>query len=327
MIKPLKIKSFADYAFAFLIITGMAAILLYPKAAPSFSEGIKLWYACVMPSLFPYMFLTALLSETNAAGKFAVRLSPLSEKVFNLNGSALYAFFLSLISGYPVGAKTVADLRVKGYLSKSETVRAAALASTASPVFLIVSVGSIAFNSPTFGVLLFIAHFISAIITGVIFSFYKREDKPRKSALISANKSANLLYESAEKSALSVITVGGIIAIFYLLTDVLFSTGIFNPAAALLTRIFGDENIGKGVLFAFLECTKGLKTISVAGINFFTLPISAAICGFGGISVIAQSMAFLKSAKIKTATFVLIKLLAAGVNFVIGLLLSLCFFL
>ena len=316
-----------EYAFAFLIILGMAAILFYPSSASSFSDGIKLWYACVLPSLFPYMFLTAMLSENKAAGKLAVKLSPVSEKVFRVNGTALYAFFLSIVSGYPVGAKTVADLSKKGYLKKSETVRAAALCSTASPVFLLVSIGSIAFKNPFFGVLIFLTHFISALTLGVIFSFYKRSDPPEKPTYISVNRSANLLYESAEKSALTVFALGGIIAFFYLLTDILFATGVLSPVSSLLTRVLGNENLGNGILFSLFECTKGLKTISLSGINFLTLPVCSAICGFGGISVIAQSMAFLKTAKIKTATFVLIKLAAAAVNFIIGLIFALLFFL
>ena len=327
MLKKSVIKnSFIDYAFALFILLCMAALIIYPAAASTFTDGIKLWFAYVLPSLFPYMFLTSLLSETKAAGKFAVRLSPLSEKVFNLNGCSLYAFILSLISGYPVGAKTVADLSLKGYLSKAETVRAAALSSTASPVFTIVSIGSIAFNDAFFGVMLFLTHFISALIVGVAFSFYKRKEKPKKPDLISAKKSVNLLYESAEKSAVGVITVGGIIAVFYLFTDILFATGLLSPAASGLTGLFGDENIGKGVVFSVFECTKGLKEISLSGINFISLPISAAIIGFGGISVIVQSMAFLRSAKIKTAAFVLTKLFAAAINFIVGLFFSLLFF-
>ena len=320
-------KSLTDYAFAVFILFCMAAILFFKSAAASFTEGIKLWFACILPSLFPYMFFSAMLSETKAAHKIAARLSPLSEKIFNVNGCVLYAFFLSLISGYPIGAKTVSDLSKNGAIGKSETVRAATLCSTASPVFLIVSIGSIAFNSVFFGVLLFTTHLISAIISGVIFSFYRRKDRPEKPSPVLFSRSTNLLYESAEKSAVGVITVGGIIAVFYTFTDILFSSGVLSPAASGLTGLFGDENIGNGVAFSLFECTKGLKTISLSGINFFTLPLCAAVCGFGGVSVIAQSMAFLKSAKIKTAVFISIKLFAAAINFVIGLLVSLLFFL
>ncbi|MBO5714163.1 MAG: hypothetical protein J6R83_01920, partial [Clostridia bacterium] len=76
----------------------------------------------------------------------------------------------------------------------------------------------------------------------------------------------------------------------------------------------------------FFEITKGLKTVSNGGITLLSLPVSAFICGFGGISVIAQSVAFLKKAKIKTAPFVLAKTLSAIFSFIIGLVFSLVFF-
>lgn len=326
MTKTARVNSRKDYILAAIIVSGLAAVLFYPDSSASFTDGLKLWFACVLPSLFPYMFLSAVLSEIPAAGKTALKLSPVSEKVFKINGCAVYAFFLSVISGYPIGAKTVSDLRLKGLLNETEAVRAAALCSTSSPVFLIVSVGGIAFKSTVFGVALFITHILSALTVGVLFSFYKRKVKPEKPSPVFTERSANVLYYCAEKSVISVLVVGGLIAFFYLLTDVLFSAGIFTPAVKLFSAVFKDGNVGKGVVFSVFECTKGLKTISLSGIKLLTLPLCAAVCGFGGFSVILQSVAFLKNAKIKVAAFLFSKLLAAAVNFVFGCALSLIFF-
>lgn len=326
MTKTARVNSRKDYILAAIIVSGLAAVLFYPDSASSFTEGLKLWFACVLPSLFPYMFLSAMLSEIPAAGKVSIKLSPVSEKVFKINGYAVYAFFLSVVSGYPIGAKTVSDLRVKGLLSETEAVRAAALCSTSSPVFLIASVGGIAFKSTLFGVALFITHILSAFSVGVLFSFYKKKDKPQKPYFVFTEKPQNALYECAEKSVISVLVVGGLIAFFYLFTDVLFSLGIFTPAVKLLSTVFKDGNVGKGVVFSVFECTKGLKNISLSGINFLTLPLCAAVCGFGGLSVILQSVAFLKTAKIKVAAFLVSKLIAAAINFAFGCVLSVILF-
>lgn len=308
-------------AFSALIVAAVS-LIFFGGTARSFKEGLNLFYACVLPTLFPYLFITAAISENPTAGKLFYKLSPISEKLFKVNGSGLYAFFLSLISGYPIGAKTVADLYKSGALTDAEGTRAAALCSTASPVFIIVSVGKVMFNSLNFGLLLYFTHVLSAVTVGNFFSLYKRKEAPSKTDFIATKKSANFLYECAEKSVITVLIVGGLIAIFYLVTDV--AAIALSPVVSGLTSAFG-ENMGKGVFFAVFECTKGLKYVSGGGINFLTLPVCAAACGFGGLSVMVQSLAFLKTAKIKTATFVFAKLLTSAVNFVLGLVFSLIF--
>ena len=83
--------------------------------------------------------------------------------------------------------------------------------------------------------------------------------------------------------------------------------------------------MAKGIVLGTLECTGGLKTLSTLGISTLSLPICALTCGFGGLSVIMQSVAYLKKAKIKTAPFIFSKLLSAVVNFIYALIASFIF--
>ena len=127
-------------------------------------------------------------------------------------------------------------------------------------------------------------------------------------------------------AVLSSLFVGAMITLFYTLTEVLITLKILSPITFLLEKIFNNQNLASGITLGFFEITKGLKTVSTGGITLLTLPVSAFICGFGGISVIAQSIAFLKKAKIKTAPFVLAKTIAAVISFIIGLIFSFIFF-
>lgn len=304
-------------------LLGFAVILCADKRYSSAVLcGINLWAATVLPALFPYFFITAILSALNFTSKIANAASPLTKRLFNTGGLVGYAFLMSVISGYPVGAKIVADLKGNGLLTDAESTRAAAFCSTPSPMFLIGCVGNIMFDDFKFGLFLFATCFLSACIVGIIFSFYKRNEKPATVPLPQNKNADNLLYESVYSAVISVLTVGGLITIFYILTEVLLSLRILSPLCKLVSLIFGDENIGTGIITGIFECTKGIKKISESGINFFTLPITAAICGFGGLSVIAQSTAYLKKAKIKTAAFIYAKLLTAVICFILGMLFS-----
>lgn len=308
---------------AFILLIGAAvAVSLSGNSQRAVKDGIALWAATVLPALFPYLFITSLLSSLNITGKIACAASPFTEKAFGVNGHCGYALFLSLTCGYPVGAKCVSDLKLRGLIGDAESVRAAALCSSSSPVFLIASVGNLTFNSPLFGLLLYLTHFLSVLIVGVVFSFYKRDEKPAAVIPASLSSSDNPLYDGAYSAVISVLVVGGIITIFYLLTEMLGGVGIMRILNGFFGLFTDDAAICDGLSNGLFECTKGLKLLARGGVSPFALPVAAAICGAGGLSVIMQSLAYLNRAKIKTAPFLLSKTLAAVVNFIFGLIIS-----
>ncbi len=179
------------------------------------------------------------------------------------------------------------------------------------------------FNDKKFGITLFLCHTLAVFINGFIFSFYKRKEKiTEQNLLISKNQVDNLLYESVYSAVISILVVGGLITIFYTLTRVLNQLNVFAPLVKFLNIITKDENLSNGLVFGFFECTQGLKELSKSGVCFLSLPITLFICGFGGVSVIAQSLSFLKNAKIKTAPFLFSKVTSAVIGFLIGVIVS-----
>ena len=310
----------------FILLIALSILLAFGKGySYAVTEGLRLWIACVLPALFPYFFITAVLSSLGVTDKIGTAAAPITKRLFNCGGITGYAFFMSLISGYPVGAKMVSDMKLNGLISDSESVRAAAFCSTSSPMFLIASVGNLMFKSPLFGLLLFISNVVSAILVGVIFSFYKRKEQPSEKIAPAAKNTDNVLYESVYSAVISVLVVGGLITIFYLLTEILSSLNVLTPFSNILSQIFSSEAKGNATCYGFFECTRGLKILAQEKISLFTLPIAAAMCSFGGLSVIMQSVAYLKKAKIKTALFLLSKILSAAFGFLSGLLLSAVF--
>lgn len=320
-----KTENLKELAAFILLIAAAFIIALSGDSQSVVKDGIMLWAAVVLPALFPYLVITRIASSLKITGKISGAISPFCEKVFNVNGNCGYALFLSLTSGYPVGAKCVSDLKANGFIGDAESVRAAALCSSSSPVFIIGSVGNLTFNSPLFGLLLFITHLLSVLTVGFVFSFYKRRERPEKTKKTAPVGADNILYESVYSAVISVLVVGGIITVFYLFTEILKNLG----AMQLLSGFFGlfteNEAVSTGIANGLFECTKGLKILAGGGISLYTLPVAAGLCGFGGLSVIMQSVAYLKKAKIKAAPFVLSKALAAVVNFCIGLILSVLF--
>ena len=322
-----RLSKFVDTALFFLLLCLSVVLCFNKDLSTACIDGIKLWFLCVLPSVFPYFFITTILSNLSLTSKLAKKLSPFTERLFNTSGITGYAYFVSLLSGYPVGAKTVADLREKNFIGEAEAVRASAFCSSSSPMFLISSVGSIMFSNAKFGLILFLVHFLSTILIGIIFSFYKRSEKPLSKYQISPSNSLDFsLYETTYSAVISVLVVGGLITVFYMLIEVLLSLNLLSPLFFLLEKIVKNGTVSKSIVFGILETTRGYKTLSTLSISFLTLPVCAFFCGFGGFSVIAQSVAYLKKAKIKTAPFILAKVLQAVLSFVLGFVFALIFF-
>ena len=99
--------------------------------------GLKLWANNVVPSLFPFFIATNLLSHTNIINFISKKCNCIMSPLFNVPGESAYAFILGLISGYPVGAKIVTDLRNRNLCSKDEGERMLAFTNNSGPLFII----------------------------------------------------------------------------------------------------------------------------------------------------------------------------------------------
>ncbi len=325
MDKKVKYSLYAKEFFILSLIIFFAFSLLTNTAfAKSSYQGLLLFACTVLPSLFPYFVITAIASKLNLTKKIANFFSPFSKKIFAVNGNVFFAFLISVISGYPVGAKLVADLKSQNIIDEKQAVRGSYMCSSASPMFLISTVGGVMFNDLFFGLLLFLTQLLSVVILSFIFSFIKR-DKIIYESPFTLTKNDDLFYQAVYNSVLSVLTVGGIIVLFYILTDVLAYYKILSPASRLLEKIFHDKNVADGLCFGIFECTKGLKCIAKSSVTLFTLPLCAFLTTFSGLSIIMQCVCHLKSAKIKIAPFIFCKILGAILSFLIGLLFSFIF--
>ena len=309
------------FLFALLVCLGVA-LVVGGGFKDAVTEGLSIWAFSVLPSLFPYTVISISLSKLGVTTLICNKFTPITKRIFNTSGVTAYAYFISLLAGYPMGAKTVADLKENGYLTDAEAQRAVAFCSTSSPMFLISTVGGICFGSIKFGFLLFLTQVISSLVLGVVFSFYKRKDKPRTRS-VPYKSCDNLFYESVFSAITSMLTVGGTITFFSVVSKVLTHFNVLAPAVYPLGKLLGSYTLANGFVVGLLECSNGLTVLGSCGIGFLSLPIACFICGFGGISIIMQSLTYIKSAKIKTAPFLLAKVGQAVLSFLLGLIFNL----
>lgn len=307
-------KKIKEY-FALFAIFLIVFLLIYDAKYYSNKafEGFLTWFTYVLPSLFPFFFLSVILSKTKSLAKLSLKFGIIYQKAYNIPKISAYAILLSYISGYPIGAKITQTLYENGYLDSNSALSVSLLASTSGPIFIIGTVGGLILKNTQFGVVIYFSHIISSLIVGLIF---KNKDNKIIDGIIEQN-SDNLLSDAIYQSVLSILMVGGYIALSYVFVGVIEKTKVLSLISNLFDKLFINygDNIGKSILSGIFEATQGIKRVAE---NCNDLKLSATIsCGlisFGGISINAQNLTFLDKTRIKKSKYLLGKILHLSIS-------------
>ena len=318
----LKLKNKSKKLFLIaLILFFMAMLIIFPdKYTKSCYKGITLWGLIVLPSLLPFFFLTQLFTFTGVLNSLSRKATKLTYPLFKCSGLSLYAFLMSILSGYPVGSRIVYDLKSSGLITKGEATKIGLLASTSGPLFIISAVGIGMFNSKTIGIIIYVSHIISAVLVGLLFKNYSKE-KSSNFTLFTCNTQENILYTSIYNSVISAIIVGGFISVFFVFAEILQDAKILFPLEKFFEFIFsllgGDSKTAKAFTIGLIECTSGAKQLSVLSNTKLSSSLTCALISFGGISIIMQSLIYLERAEVKPIIFILGKLCQTIFSFII----------
>jgi sporulation integral membrane protein YlbJ len=277
----------------------------------TFFNGINIWATKVLPALLPFFILTKLLSYTDFISGFGKVISPITKKIYGVGGSAGYVYVMSIISGYPVGAKILSDLYQNKLITKNQAVTISSFTSTSGPLFILGTVAIGLFQNVQLGIIILISHYFGALINGII---YRQKNTSSIQALNSPNNT-NFLSESMTSSISSIMTVGGFIALFYMLLQLLLSINFFNPIINLLQLIGIPKLEMTAIICGIFEVTTGAIYLSQLNLNLFLLcPIITFLISFGGLSIHAQAYCFLKNFNMTYSLFLLQKLTQAIIS-------------
>ena len=309
-------KKFLLFLFTFLIILTFIALTVNPaKYSAVCLSGLNVYATTVLPALLPFIFLTLLLSNVINSKVLAKVFNPVCKFLYRENGLLGYIQIMSFVSGYPIGAKLLSEFARKNAISKSNAEKISVCTSTSGPAFVIASVGAITLNDRFAGIILFMCHILSAVFNGIIFRKYAVY-QPIPPLFTSNEKQKNLFYECAFSCFTACLTVGVFVAFFFVFSQVLQDTKLLFPFEFLFSLLFKDTKKATAFVAGLIECTKGcVMMASTKGL--LKLPLICAIISFGGISVIVQSVAFLKQANLSVKPFILGKLIQTITSFII----------
>lgn len=308
-------------------------IVFSSKNLQSASTGLLLFATSILPSLFPFFIATELLGYTDIVYIIGKIFNKIMKPLFNVPGEGIFALIMGIISGYPVGAKIVANLKKEGICNSIECERLIAFTNNSSPIFIIGSVGISLFHSSHIGICLLISHIVSSILVGICFRWWKLE---REKKLYSEFRSleskeklcfrnlGEVLSKSINSSINSVLIVGGFVVLFSVVCSIIESTGLIKIFSYIFLPLFEIFKIPgsyiASIFTGIIELTNGLKSVSLAGATNMSIYICSFLLGFGGISILLQVLSIISKENISIKPYILGKALQGIFSVVITLI-------
>ena len=168
--------SIKKYFFTFIFLLFIIGLILFSNNnLVAAQDGLALWATKVVPSLFPFFVATELLCQTNFTYILGKLFNKFMKPIFNVPGESSAAIILGTISGYPIGAKIVCNLKEQKVISKIEAERLIAYTNNSGPLFILGTIGIALFNDKKIGFILLISHILASVAVGYCFRFWKKD--------------------------------------------------------------------------------------------------------------------------------------------------------
>lgn len=293
---------------AFEILTESKSIM------ESVTFSFQIWQNNIFPSLFPFFVLSEILVHYGFVELIAELFRPFMAKLFHMNGSGSFVFFMSLVSGFPSNAKYTRELYQKGLLNDKEASKILTFTHFSNPLFILGTVSLLFLKNKEVGLLILFCHYFANLIIGFLFRNYdsseiKQEKVSVKRAILAMHEKrmhntqtfGAMISQALMNSIQTLLLILGTVTMFLILTTIIDQNINLNP-------------LHQSILNGFVEMTQGLKYISLLNIPLKVKSVlTAMILSFGGLSVHMQIISIISDTKIKYLPFFTARVLHSAI--------------
>ncbi len=299
--------AFVLFVFSLYVFTNSQTII------ESIRFSVSLWMNQLIPSLFPFFFLSELMIQYGIVEFLGELFRPFMNKIFHLGGECAFVLAMSMISGFPSGAKYTRSLLDEGKITTKEANHLITFTHFSNPLFILGTVGTILLQNQSLAILILFCHYITNFIIGFLFrskQLIPSHKTDFRTAIIKMHNyrvSNHQSFGTVLKNATfhtfqTLLLMLGVITFFLMITS-LFRTWI--PLSSTKTALFSG----------ILEMTQGIYAVSQLMIptTWIALLITFFL-SFGGLSVHMQVYSIIGDSKIKYAPFFVARLLHGGIS-------------
>lgn len=253
-------------------IAAIAMLVLILDAKTAFrgaADGISLCLNTVIPSLFPFLFLSVILNGALLGTQLPI-LAPLG-RVLGVPKGAEQLLLVGVLGGYPVGAQCISDAYRNHRLSKQDAKRMLGFCSNAGPAFIF-GMGSSIFHQGKILWGLWAIHILSAIFVGLVL--------PGKSNVHTHphTETQSSLSRVLDRSVRTMAKVCGWIILFRVLIAFLDRWLLWAAQPELQVLLSGVLELSNGCCM--------LPSVSSQATKFI---LCSALLAFGGLCVMMQT--------------------------------------
>ncbi len=279
-------------------------------------SGLLLWFETVLPTLLPFILISNLLIHTNAFSYLTRLFGPIIRQLFGTSEEGSFAVLTGFLCGYPMGAKTTADLIRSGHITQAEGTYLLSFCNNTSIGFIM---NYIFFNIlqrkdlAVPGLFILLLSPVLASIFFRIFYYHKyhlrtfQSPKSQAGASHSCSIKFDLLDTCIMDSFETITNIGGYIIFFSILLALLQESSILPPCAKLFLPA--------------LEMTNGILLLTkMFPSSDFLFPAVCALTSFGGICAAAQTNCMIRGSGLRIVPYLIEKLITALVTSLLCLL-------
>ncbi len=294
-------------------------MLLCPQAVFSgASKGLMLWFEVVLPTLYPFLLLSGFLLVTGNLHVISSLLGGICSRVFGVSRNGSFVVLTGFLCGYPMGAKTAADLYESGYISHEEGRYLLSFCNNTSPSFImnflvLQTLGDQTLLLPSL-LILTAAPVIVSFLTRRLYHLNANRAQGHKNApqgIPENNWNFHEIDACIMNSFETLLKVGGYIILFSVILSLL---------QVMDTPTWLD------CALSFLEVTNGLAMLGSLHLPMtLSYPLMLGLTAFGGLCAAAQTQCMVQRAGFPIGPYLMQKLAAALTASLLGILyLSIC---
>lgn len=284
-----RLKSF--FIKVVVAVSGVMLIALRNEVSAEISKALTLCADVLIPSLFPFMVLSAFAVSVAYQSKKNRIIAFIMSRIFRLPYAAFSAVIFGFLGGYPVGGRVISALYEKGSISSKDARHLFSFCVNAGPAFIVSVAGGVVTGSVTAGYAMFSAVVMSSFVVGVLYARMRRKTAdecvclPEKKITV-----GDSLVSAVTGSAYGILAVCGWVIAF--------------SAFSVTVKFFLSESRIFGLYLSLSEITSGVYTaVSMGG-----LPFMAACISFGGLSVLCQLLPEIKKCGIKVYEYLFFRI-------------------
>lgn len=197
------------------VILSLYCMFKMPESvAEGITDGFKICFYTLLPSLFPFMILSSYIIKSDVLYPVYRFLSPVTRTLFKQPPSAAAVIIMSLIGGFPIGAKMTYSLYKSGKISENEAKRLNCFTVNAGPAFAVTAVGVSMFRSTRAGLIIYVSLCLSSILSGIITSFFAVEEPRKKKEIYEIGSPMSSLSAAVGDSVTGMLGICGWVVLF-----------------------------------------------------------------------------------------------------------------